>query len=129
MTSDSDTAPARPGWRYQLGRLMFIVPIPLVVIVPVVVPMLGMSAGATAATIGGILVSTEVIWFASIPLLGKEGFKKLEHGLFARLKPTAKPVSQVRHRVGVAMFFTALPRHLTHGCLASIWSSRLPHTS
>ena len=100
--------PAKGGWRYQLGRLMFLVPFPAFVLAPVVVPLLGLDAGTTAALIGGVIVCVEVVWFASIPLLGVHGFKQLKHSVFARLKPTAKPVGRTRHAVGVTMFFASL---------------------
>jgi hypothetical protein len=109
MTSRDTPAPAaRGGWRYQLGRLMFLVPFPAFVLAPIIVPLLGFDAGTTAAMIGGIIVCVEVVWFASIPLLGVAGFKQLKHGVFARLKPTDKPVGRTRHAIGDTMFLTAL---------------------
>ena len=65
--------------------------------------MLGRSAGESAALIGGILLVIEVLWFASIPLLGKEGFEAVKDRAFGWLKLPSGPISRTRHRIGIAL--------------------------
>jgi len=71
---------------------------------PVVIPLVGFSTNQAVALVGGILVAAEVIWLASIPLLGKEGFKQMKSRIFSLFKPRSGPISRVRHQVGVWMF-------------------------
>ncbi len=105
------------GWRYKLGIIMFILPIIMIVITPIVVPFFGMSATDTAALIGGTVICGEVIWFASIPFLGKEGFKKLKNQLFSRLKLNSGSISKTRHSWGLVLFGGALAFQL----LVLVW--------
>jgi hypothetical protein len=96
------------GWRYKLGLLMFTVPVILFLAAPLLVPLLGLSAGEAAGLIGAILVAGEVVWFASIPLLGAKGFKALKSKMFSWIKPKQGAISRGRHRFGVALFFGSL---------------------
>jgi len=93
------------SWRYRLGMLLFFGAFPIFFATPVVIPMLGLSAGESAALIGGILMAVEVLWFASIPLLGKEGFNKVKQRTFGWFKLSSSPVSRARHRFGVTLLF------------------------
>ena len=95
-------------WRYRLGLTLFFGAFPIFFATPVVIPMLGLSAGESAALIGGILLAVEVLWFASIPLLGKEGFKAVKQRTFGWLKLSSSPVSQGRHRFGVTLLFASI---------------------
>ena len=95
--------PKPSGWRYKLGLVMFTVPVIAFVAAPVLVPLLGLSAGAAAGLIGAILVGGEVVWFASIPLLGVKGFKALKSKIFGWIRPTQGPISRTRHRFGIAL--------------------------
>ena len=104
-----ETAPASgPGWRYKIGMAMFILPVVSIVLTPLLIPLLGMSAVDSAALIGGILVGGELIWFASIPLLGKEGFKRVKNAMFSKLALTDKPISKQRHSWGLGLLGAAL---------------------
>ena len=94
------SAPPPTGWRVKLGTIMFIVPVFSAVVTPVILQVVGLSAAETASLIGGIVVGGEIIWFASIPLLGQEGFKALKDKLFGYFKLTEGPISQARHRFG-----------------------------
>ena len=87
-----------------MGTWMFYVPFVMFFGAPIVIPLMGFSTSGAAALIGGILVAAEVIWFASIPLLGKEGFKQMESEAFSLLKPKSGPISKFRHQAGVWMF-------------------------
>ena len=100
------------GWRVTLGTWMFAVPFAMVLGAPVVVPFLGLTGPQTAAVIGGIVVAGEVIWFASIPLLGKQGFMAMKKKAFSFLKLKAGPISESRHRLGVKLFWIGLSGQL-----------------
>ena len=65
---------SKKSWRIRIGTWMFYVPFGMFFGAPVIIPLLGFSATESAAAIGAIIVAAEVIWFASIPLLGKKGF-------------------------------------------------------
>jgi hypothetical protein len=99
----AEGAPAST-WRITLGTWMFYVPFIIVPGAPIVIPLLGISATQAAAVVGGVVLVSEIIWFASIPLLGKEGFKKLKAQAFGLLKPRSGRIGQGRHRIGVWMF-------------------------
>lgn len=103
--TSSDTS---GGWRYKLGMAMFVLPVFSVILTPIIVPFFGMSAADAAGLIGGVVIGGEVIWFASIPLLGKEGFKRAKSELFGILKLTDQPVSHARHRLGMSCVGGAL---------------------
>ena len=110
---DSNAHPANPGnaktsWRYRLGLVLFFGAFPIFFATPIVIPMMGLSTGESAALIGGILLAVEVFWFASIPLLGKEGFVAVKQRAFGWLKLSSKPVSQARHRFGVTLLFGSI---------------------
>jgi len=92
------------SWRITLGTWMFYVPFVMFFGAPLVIPLMGFSASEAAALIGGIIVAAEVIWFASIPLLGKDGFKRMKSQAFSLLRPRSGPISKSRHQVGVWMF-------------------------
>ena len=96
------------GWRYNLGLALFIIPFPIFFLTPIVIPSLDLPATQTASLIGGILVSVEIIWFASIPLLGKEGFQALKSKAFGWLKLEDKPVSKKRHQFGIVLLFSSI---------------------
>jgi len=96
------------GWRYKLGMAMFILPVFSMVLTPILIPLLGLSAADTAALIGGIVIGGELVWFASIPLLGKEGFKRIKNQMFSKFKLTDKPISKARHNWGIALAGGAL---------------------
>lgn len=104
----SDLRSTKPSmeknWRLTLGTWMFYVPFVMFFGAPVFIPLLGFSASQAAAIIGGIIVTAEIIWFASIPLLGKEGFKQMKSEAFSLLKPKSGPIGNARHQVGVWMF-------------------------
>ena len=99
---------AKTSWRYRLGLVLFFGAFPIFFATPVVIPMLGLSTGESAALIGGILLAVEVLWFASIPLLGKEGFEAVKQRAFGWLKLSSSPVSQARHRFGVTLLFGSI---------------------
>ena len=115
-----ERAGGKPSWRIRVGTWMFAVPFVMFVGAPVVVPFLGLSAGDAAAVIGGVIVAAEVIWFASIPLLGKEGFAEMKKKSFSFLKLPSGPVSQPRHKLGVRLFWLGLGGQLgLHAVLAA----------
>jgi hypothetical protein len=96
--------PTIKNWRIKIGTWMFYVPFVMFFGAPVIIPLIGFSASQAAAIVGGIIVAAEIIWFASIPLLGKQGFKQMKSEAFGLLKPKSGPISQSRHKFGVCMF-------------------------
>lgn len=60
--------------------------LPFWVIIPAVVPWLGLGAAKTSTIIDGSFVAIEVVWLCSIPLLGLQGFKELKQQTFATIK-------------------------------------------
>ena len=106
--ADHPEAEMPRGWRSTLGFLMFVVPFPIFILTPLVVPFLGYSATETAAIIGTVVIVVEVIWFASIPLLGKAGFKQLKGQAFGLVRLPPGPVSHRRHVVGLWMLLVAV---------------------
>lgn len=87
---------------------MFTIPFVMFFGAPVVIPFLGLTGAQAAAAIGGVIVAAEVIWFASIPLLGKEGFLAMKKKAFGFLKLQSGPISETRHRLGVKLFWIGL---------------------
>ena len=92
------------NWRNTIGTWMFYVPFVMFFGAPVIIPLIGFSASQAAAIVGGIIVAAEVIWFASIPLLGKEGFKQMKSEAFSLLKLKSGPIGNARHQAGMWMF-------------------------
>jgi len=52
-------------------------------------------------------VLCEIMWFASIPVLGKEGFSSLKNETRKFLSLKRGPISETRHTIGLIVFFTA----------------------
>jgi len=110
-TVSKEAVPAEPPkktWRYRLGLTLFFGAFPIFFATPVVIPMLGLSAGESAALIGGILLAVEVLWFASIPLLGKQGFEAVKQRAFGWLKLSSSPITRARHRLGVILLLGSI---------------------
>ncbi len=108
------------SWRIQIGTWMFYVPFVMIFGAPVIIPLLGFSAPKAAAIIGGILIAGEVIWFASIPLLGKAGFKQMKTQAFSLIKPKSGPISKSRHKAGVWMFTIGIISQLSLGIVVVV---------
>ncbi len=58
--------------------------------------------------VGGVIVASEIIWFASIPLLGLQGFKDMKKKSFGFLKLTEKPATAEKFKFGVRALFLGL---------------------
>lgn len=104
-SSDGET---KVSWRIRIGTWMFCVPFAMILGAPVIIPMLGFSTTQAAALIGGILIAGEVIWFASIPLLGKAGFKEMKNKAFGILRLRNAAISKTRHSFGVGLLVTSI---------------------
>lgn len=80
MTSSGNQSTATPDtaftktWRYKVGLTMIIVG-NLGILFALVMPALGVGAGA----VGALVVGGEVVSLASIVFLGKEGFKAISN--------------------------------------------------
>lgn len=96
------------SWRYTLGFWMFTIPFVLIVTVPVVVPFFVTSTTEAAAIIGGVILAGEIVWFASIPLLGKAGFKELKGKAFGLIALPKGPIGRARHTWGIRFLGLAL---------------------
>lgn len=101
-------ADATKTWRYRLGTILFFGAFPVFFATPVVIPLLGLSAMESATLIGGILLVVELLWLASIPLLGKAGFKAVKEKAFGWMKLSDKPVGRGRHTAGVVLLVVSL---------------------
>lgn len=112
MNSNDQLNSAEPNeksnWRIRLGTWMFYVPFLMFIGAPIIIPLMGLSAGQSAAIIGSIIVAAEIIWFASIPLLGKDGFKEMKTKAFSVLRLRSEPISRSRHRLGVGLLVTSI---------------------
>lgn len=99
--TDADISPR--GWRYTLGFWMFTIPFVLIIATPIIVPFFVKSATEAAAIIGGVVLVGEIVWFASIPLLGKAGFKELKNKAFGFLALSKGPIGRNRHNWGIRL--------------------------
>ncbi len=111
-SGDSAEVTEKPSWRIRIGSWMFGIPFVMFFGAPIVVPFLGLSAGEAAAMIGGIVVAAELIWFASIPLLGLKGFKAMKKKAFGFLRLPEGPASAASHKWGVRLFCFGLGAQL-----------------
>ncbi len=96
--SQNPAPPMMSSWRYHIGLTLFIIGNGLCLGAPLL-PVFGVNLGI----VGGVVVAGEVAATSSIFFLGKEGFKYLKKKLFKFLKPTERPISRARHRVGVGL--------------------------
>jgi hypothetical protein len=108
MTKMTKTSEPQTNWRFKLGLVMFFAPFAMIAAVPILVPLFIKSATQSAAIIGGILIAGEVIWYASIPLLGKDGFIWIKSKTFGVFALPRGPISPRRHRIGMWMFGIAV---------------------
>jgi hypothetical protein len=106
--SDNEGGSPPSGWRYRVGSFMFTIPFVMFFGAPIIIPLLGYSAGQAAALIGGIVVAAEVIWFASIPLLGIRGFKAMKKRAFSKLRLSQGPIGAQRHRWGGILLLVSI---------------------
>ena len=90
-------------WRYKIGLFMFIVGnLGVILAMPV-----GVFLGFGIATIGSIVVGSEVLATASIFFLGKDGFIAIKNKIVTAAKSSyTAPVSRTRHRIGIALLLT-----------------------
>ena len=105
MTSPDNQSPATQdtdftkSWRYKIGLTMIIVG-NLGILFALVMPALGVGAGA----VGALVVGGEIVSLASIAFLGKEGFKAIKSKFFAFVKASyARPVGKTRHYIGIVL--------------------------
>jgi hypothetical protein len=97
------------GTRVKLGFAVFIVSIAWPILIPVL-PMLGVSAAATATITGVMVVAAELLLLAGAAIAGKQGFDYIKKRVFDKLKIFAPPmkVSPVRYRIGLILFAATL---------------------
>jgi hypothetical protein len=88
-------------WRFYLGTGFFLLPFPLFILLPLCVPFMGFDGATSSAMIGGGLAGIEVVWFLSIPLLGKQGFLALKKKTFARILVFFQSPGETRYYTGL----------------------------
>ena len=109
MTSPDNQSTATPDtdftktWRYKVGLFMIIVGnVGVIAAMPV-----GLALGFGVATIGAIVVCSEVLATGSIVILGMKGFKAIKNKISAAAKASyTAPVSRMRHRIGIVLLLT-----------------------
>ena len=108
--SNSETKPAEQlsadftkTWRYKVGLFLIIIGnIGVFAAMPV-----GLALGLGVATIGAIVLGSEILATASIFLLGKQGFIAIKNKIFATVKASyTAPVGRLRHRIGIVLLLT-----------------------
>jgi hypothetical protein len=96
----------RPGWRFRLGLVFFV----LGLVCPVFIPLVTMTDLPTKwkAGISGLLALgiPELLWLVAIAVMGKEGFTYIKSRFFGVFKKVAPPdaVSKTRYRIGLVLF-------------------------
>ena len=91
-------------WRYKIGFAMIAVG-NLGILLALVLPALGVRAGA----VGAMVVGGEIVSLASIVFLGKAGFKAIKSKFVGAVKASyTGPVSKARHYLGIALLLTNL---------------------
>ena len=89
-------------WRYK-GGLFLIIAGHVLLLIGLVLPFLGMSAGI----VGAVVLGGEVVALSSIVFLGKEGFKAIKSKIFGAVKGTyTAQVGRTRHYLGIVLFCT-----------------------
>jgi len=93
------------GWRVKLGFAIFIASIAWPVFIPVL-PLLGVSGTAIAASSATMLVAAELMILAGAAIAGKDGFAVIKAKVFGFLKSYGPPedVSRPRYMLGLVMF-------------------------
>ena len=105
MSTDQNSAPPAPGWRFRIGIFFFV----FGWVCPLFIPLITASNLPTAwqTTLSGLLLvgAPEVFSFAAIFFLGKAGFNFIKSKMMAFFKRHAAPreVSRARYRFGLAI--------------------------
>lgn len=85
MTDDVEE-PVVIGGRVKFGAAVFVLSILLPLGDLPLVPLLGLSAAATATVSGLLLVSAEVLGVVAVPIMGKPGYQLLKSRAFSFLE-------------------------------------------
>ena len=103
QSTDTPSTDYTKTWRYKVGFFMIIVGnLGVLAAMPV-----GLALGFGAATIGAVVVGSDVLATASIVFLGMQGFKALKNKIFGAVKGSyTAPVGRTRHRIGIALLLT-----------------------
>jgi len=101
MSQQSDAAPS--SWRRGIGITLFVLHLILPVIALIVVPILGLPSGVSAAVIGlSVVGGPDVLLIVAIAVLGKDGVTELMGKLGSLVRRLTKwdAVTQRRYRIG-----------------------------
>jgi hypothetical protein len=109
----------KKSWRYRTGLSLFVLG-NVGLGIALLVPTLGIPNGVAVA--GAVALASEVMATSSIFFLGKQGFLELKAKLFALFKRPAKPkpVSQGRHRLGIACIMTNFVANYVAVCMVIV---------
>ena len=102
---------ASSGWRRAVGITLFVLHITLPVIALIVVPILGLPSGASAAVIGlSVVGGPDVLLIVAIGVLGKDGVAELMGKLGSVIRRLTKwdAVTERRYRIGGWVLVTSL---------------------
>ena len=96
-------------WRTKVGFAIIVASIVWPLLIPIL-PLLDVSATATAAFSGVMLVAAEFMLLAGAAIAGKEGFAFIKATVFGFLSSYGPPseVSHRRYTIGLVMFATPL---------------------
>ena len=104
----SDVEP-QVNWRIKLGFAIFVASIGWPILIPIL-PLLGVSAQATATFGGVMVVAAELMILVGATIAGKEGFAFIKAKVLGIFKPCLPPqqVSRRRYTIGLVLFSISL---------------------
>lgn len=105
----------KKDWKYYLG-LCFLVYSFIPLLSMAALPFLGLSLAESGAFALVFLTTGEISFWIAAALLGKELIAAIKRKVFALMRRSAspKPVSRLRHRIGIAMLLVSfLPYYAT----------------
>jgi hypothetical protein len=108
MENRSKDTIERTNWRYRIGIWMFCAPFFMSIVAAITIPALGFSVLQTTVIVGAVAIAAQVIWFASIPVLGHKGFLAMKSRAYTLIKPKEGPIGKTRYRVGTILLVASL---------------------
>jgi hypothetical protein len=109
MEAPEAVEPVGGGWRFKFGIAVFVGAFALWLLVPIAALMQA-TAGTIAALTSTVFIGNKVFLLLVVAIMGKPGFQQLKRHVFgyAAALGSSEPVSPLRHRIGLVMFFTPL---------------------
>ncbi|NOQ31889.1 MAG: transporter suffix domain-containing protein [Helicobacteraceae bacterium] len=100
----------KKSWKYYLGMvLLFGSAIPYIVLFAVL-PYLQVSTAESLSIASALVVSSEVMFLASLAFLGKEFINSVKEKVMSifSFSKTSKPISRVRFSIGMTLFVISI---------------------